>query len=266
MEEGHLKRIWHYREFIVSSVKREYQSKYQGSLLGSTWAVLNPLAMIFVYAVVFSKIMQARLPDTSSTFSYSIYLCAGMLTWSLFAEIIGRGQTIYLENANIIKKLKFPIGALPVIMLLNAALNFSIIFTIFIAFLLVSGNFPGWVILFFFPVLLVQLIFAMGLGLTLGVLNVFFRDIGQLFVIVLQFWFWLTPIVYPAEILPASVATYLLELNPMATIIRSYQGIFVYSASPDWCGLLMPLFLGLLLCLLAMRLFAKYGDEIVDEL
>jgi lipopolysaccharide transport system permease protein len=121
-------------------------------------------------------------------------------------------------------------------------------------------------ILFFFPVLLVQLIFAMGLGLTLGVLNVFFRDVGQLFVIVLQFWFWLTPIVYPAEILPASIATYLLELNPMAAIIRSYQGIFVYSASPDWQGLMTPLFLGFLLCLLAMRLFTKYGDEIVDEL
>jgi len=266
MEAGHLKRVWRYREFIVSSVKREYQSKYQGSLLGSAWAVLNPMAMIFVYAVVFSKIMQARLPDSSSTFSYSIYLCAGMLTWGLFAEIVGRGQTIYLENANIIKKLKFPIGALPVIMLLNAVLNFSIIFAIFIAFLLVSGNFPGWSALFFFPVLLVQLVFAMGLGLTLGVLNVFFRDVGQLFVIVLQFWFWLTPIVYPAEILPASIANYLLELNPMVAIIGSYQGIFVQNTTPDWLGLLTPLILGLLLCLVAKKLFTKYGDEIVDEL
>ncbi len=266
MEAGHLKKVWRYREFILSSVKREYQSKYQGSLLGSAWTVLNPMAMIFVYAMVFSKIMQARLPDSSSTFSYSIYLCAGMLTWGLFAEIVGRGQTIYLENANIIKKLKFPIGALPVIMLLNAALNFTIIFTIFIAFLLISGNFPGWIVLSFFPVLFVQLVFAMGLGLTLGVLNVFFRDIGQLFAIVLQFWFWLTPIVYPAEILPASIAPYLLQLNPMAAIIRAYQGIFVHSSSPDWLALLTPLFLGLLLCLLAKKLFSKYGDEIVDEL
>ena len=261
-----LKSVWRYREFILSSVKREFQSKYQGSLLGSAWTVLNPMAMVFVYAIVFSQIMQARLPDHSGTFSYSIYLCAGILTWGLFSEIVGRGQSLYLEHANIIKKLKFPIGALPAIMLLTACLNFAIIFAVFIAFLLLSGNFPGWNILWFFPVCFVQLIFSMGLGLSLGVLNVFFRDVGQLFTIILQFWFWLTPIVYPAEILPDIVAPFLLKFNPMAGIIQSYQSIFVHSAGPQWSALLFPLVLGLALCWLAVKLFGRYGDEIVDEL
>jgi lipopolysaccharide transport system permease protein len=97
-----------YRGFIFGSVQREFQSKYRNSVLGAAWTVLNPLAMIFVYTVIFASVMRTRLPGTDSTFAYSIYLCAGVLTWGLFAEITSRGQTVFLENAGLIKKLTFP--------------------------------------------------------------------------------------------------------------------------------------------------------------
>ena len=146
--------------------------------------------------------MKAKLPGVDSTIAYSIYLCAGLLTWGLFAEIVGRAQNIFLEHANLMKKLSFPRMTLPVIVVLSAGLNFAIIFGLFLLFLLVTGNFPNWLILGTIPVLAVQVAFSVGLGITLGVLNVFFRDVGQFFGIFTQFWFWLTPIVYPASILP----------------------------------------------------------------
>ena len=97
--------LWSYRGFILTSVQREFQSKYRNSLFGATWMVLNPMAMIFVYTVIFSKLMHSRLPGIDGLFTYSIYLCAGVLTWGFFAEIVGRAHNVFIDNANLIKKL-----------------------------------------------------------------------------------------------------------------------------------------------------------------
>lgn len=260
-----LRALWAYRAFIFSSVKREFQSKYRNSLLGAAWMVINPLAMILVYTVIFSQIMRARLPGVDSTFAYSIYLCAGVLTWGLFAEIAGRAQNVFLEHANLLKKISFPRLCLPVIVVANAGLNFAIIFGLFTAFLLMSGNFPGWAYLAIIPVLAIQVAFAIGLGIILGVLNVFFRDVGQFFGVVLQFWFWLTPIVYPITILPEGMRS-LMDYNPMAGLIGAYQGILVTGQWPNWSSLWPVALLTVLLCALGMRLFRKRAGEMVDEL
>src|SRR4051795_4486529 len=97
-----LRALWAYRGFILGSVRREFQSRYQNSVLGAAWTVLNPLAMIVVYTVIFSQVMHARLPGVTGGFSYSIYLCAGVLTWGLFAEITSRAQSVFIENAGLL--------------------------------------------------------------------------------------------------------------------------------------------------------------------
>jgi len=260
-----LKSLWAYRGFILGSVKREFQSKYRNSLLGAAWTVINPLAMIIVYTVIFSQVMRAKLPGIDTTFAYSIYLCAGVITWGLFAEITGRAQNVFLEHANLLKKLSFPRLCLPVILILNAGVNFLIIFGLFTAFLVISGNFPGWVYFATIPLLIIQIAFAVGLGITLGVLNVFFRDIGQLFGVILQFWFWLTPIVYPVTILPQSLRP-LMDLNPMAGLVGAYQTILVTGQWPVWQNLWFVTLLSILMCGLAMRMFRKHAGEMVDEL
>lgn len=257
--------VWSYRGFILASVRREFQSRYQNSLLGAAWAVIQPLAMIVVYTVIFSQVMKARLPGVNSTFAYSIYLCAGTLTWGLFAEVIGRAQNIFIDNANLLKKLSFPRLCLPVIVVLNALVNFAIIFGLFSIFLLVSGNFPGWIYLGLVPLLLIQLAFSIGLGITLGVVNVFFRDVGQLFTVILQFWFWLTPIVYAASILPAEVQPFM-QWNPMAELVMAYQGILVGGQWPQWPRLWFVALLAVAFCVLGVRLFRAHVGEMVDEL
>ena len=139
--------IWNYRGFILGSVKREFQLKYRNSLLGMAWTIIQPLAMIIVYTVIFSHLMRSKLPGVESMFGYSIYLCAGVITWGFFTEIVSRAQNVFIENANLLKKLSFPRLCLPVTLVLNATLNFSIIFSLFVIFLLISGDFPGWVFL-----------------------------------------------------------------------------------------------------------------------
>jgi len=257
--------LWAYRGFVLGSVRREYESKYRNSLLGALWTIINPLAMILVYTLIFAKLMQAKLPGIDSTFGYSIYLCAGVLTWGLFTEIVGRAQNVFLENANLLKKISFPRLCLPVIVVLNAGMNFFIIFGLFTVFLIVSGNFPGLVFFALIPVLAIQVLFAVGLGITVGVLNVFFRDVGQLFGVILQFWFWLTPVVYPISILPASV-TRIIQYNPMVPLLTAYQDIVVQAKWPLWSSLWPVALLALVLCFIGMRLFRKHAGEMVDEL
>lgn len=257
--------IWSYRGFVAGSVKREFQARYRNSLLGALWTVLNPLAMIIVYTVIFSQVMRARLPGVDDGLAYSVFICAGLLTWGLLGEVSSRSLTMFLENANLLKKLSFPRICLPLIVVLNACVNFAIIMAIFLAFLLFSGRWPGVAMLALPLLVLIQLLFAAGLGMVLGVLNVFFRDVGQFFGIALQFWFWLTPIVYPLSVLPPKVQA-LVSYNPMTGLMHAYQQLFLNGAWPDWASLLPVGICALLFCGLGIALFRSRSGEMVDEL
>jgi lipopolysaccharide transport system permease protein len=260
-----LRSLWHSRGFVLGSVQRDFQTRYRNTMLGAVWTVLNPLAMIVVYTVIFSQVMHSKLPGDVSRFGYSIYLCAGILSWGLFAEIVTRAQLMFIDNANLLKKISFPRICLPVIVVGNALLNFAIIFGLFTAFLLVSGQFPGAVFALLLPLLVLAVALAIGLGLVLGVLNVFFRDVGQFFQIFIQFWFWFTPIVYPASILPPALRD-LLVLNPMAAVVAGFQNVLLHGRAPDWASLLPAALCALVVCLLGWRLFKKRAGEMVDEL
>lgn len=265
MSSAHWRALWDYREFITGSVRREFQARYRDSLLGATWTVLNPLAMIVVYTVVFSQAIRAHLVGAEDRFGYSIYLCAGVLLWGLFAEILGRSQNVFLDHANLIKKLNFPRLCLPIIIIASALLNFAIIFGLFALFLLLIGKFPGAVFIGLLPVLLLTVGFAASLGMVLGVLNVFFRDVGQLFAVVLQFWFWLTPIVYPLQTLPETLKS-LMVFNPMAGLVAASQDILLRAAWPHWGALIYPALLAGVLAALGGLLFRRHASEIVDQL
>ena len=257
--------LWRYKGFVFGMVWREFRGRYLGSLFGSIWSILNPMAMIFVYTVIFSKIMQARLAGIDDTMAYGIFLCAGLLTWGFFSELLGRSPTIFIEQANLLKKVSFPRITLPVILLFSTAINFAIIFSLFLLFLIVTGRFPGWSILGFLPLLLVQQAFALGLGMLLGALNVFFRDIGQFLGIALQFGFWLTPIVYPITILPDRIRR-IIELNPMTQLVAAYQQIILHGHWPHWALFRFHMIGALTTLIIGFIVFRKLSADIVDEL
>lgn len=256
---------YRYKDFIINSIKRDFKSRYQTSMLGATWLVLQPLSMIIVYTVIFSEVMKARMPNNSGAFAYSIYLCAGLLTWGLFSELLSRLINIFVDNGNYLKKINFPRICLPIISIGVAFLNFLIIFSLYIIFLITTDNFPGLVIFYVIPLLMIQVVFTFGLGLTLGVLNVFFRDIGQFMGILLQFWFWFTPVIYLISIIPEWARKWL-YLNPMTGLITGYQNIFVYHEVPDWSGLIIITILAVGFSFIGYYLYHKHSGEMVDEL
>ena len=163
------------------------------------------------------------------------------------------------------KKVNFPRITLPAIILFSSTINFIIIFGIFLIFLLVTGRSPGLSLFGLLPLLLIQQTFALGFGALLGTMNVFFRDIGHLVGIAVQFWFWLTPIIYPVTILPERIQQ-LIMLNPMTQIVISYQQILLYNQWPDWEKLQLHIAGALLILSVGFVVFQRLSGELVDEL
>jgi lipopolysaccharide transport system permease protein len=170
-----------------------------------------------------------------------------------------------VQNANLLKKVSVHKLALPIIASISAFVNVGILLACFVAFLVLTGNFPGLPILAVLPVLAITALFAMGLGLLLATVNVFYRDVEQSTSLLLQFWFWVTPIVYPIQALPATLQS-ILQWNPMWSLVRAMQEIFVEHRSPDWQTLAYPLLLSIGLALLARMAFERLANELVDEL
>lgn len=257
--------LWAYRYFILSSVTNEFRSRFIRSKLGGLWMVIHPLAQVLVYALILSQIMRAKLPGIDSQYAYPIYILAGMVGWSLFFEIITRSLTIFIDNANLLKKISFPKLALPFVIIGSSLVNFAILTSMMFIVFSFLGHTPYHAIYWLPLLVLLTLALAVGLGLILGTLNVFIRDVGQVMTVVMQFWFWLTPVVYTLSIVPKEYH-HLFFLNPLTGIISGYQNVLVYDKAPDLSLLIYPATLALFSLLLALVLFKKANREMADLL
>lgn len=260
-----LRDVWAFRGFILASVKREFRARYLGTQFGFLWAIIQPLAMITVYTLVFARLMKPSLPGYNIPFAYSIYLCAGILTWGFFAELLNRSIGVFVQNADLLKKVSLPKLSLPLIVVLSSLMNFVIVMGLFSGFLALNNTFPGWSMAAVIPVIIILIAFTTGLGVLLGTINVFYRDIEQTIGVALQFWFWLTPIVYVTKTLPGALES-VLQWNPIWPIIRAMHTIFLEARSPDWSDLLYPAGLAVGLLYLGLFAFWRLNGEIVDEL
>lgn len=260
------KALWLYRDFVRGMVKREFQGRYTRSILGGLWAVIEPLSMIVIYALIFSHLMGAKLADSDTPWAFTIHICAGIIAWEYFSEVITRSQNMFLEHSSFLKKMNFPRATLPVIVLSSATINFLIIFCLFYVFLIIIGNPPGWSVLAWMPLLIIQQGIAVGIGLIIGTLNVFFRDIGHTTQVILRFWFWFTPIVYPIAILPEQLKEIMLAVNPMAVFVISYQNIMLTNTLPDFTAFLPYILFMIVLLIVGFVTFMRLSGEMVDEL
>ncbi len=262
---GMLLALWHYRHFIFGSIKNEFATRFARSRLGGAWMILHPLAQVAIYALILSAVLSAKLPGIDNQYAYAIYLMAGMLCWSLFAEVFGRCLSVFIDNGNLIKKMHFPRMALPLIVTGSALLNNLLLFTAILAVFGLLGHLPTVHILWLPLLALISLALAIGLGLSFGIVNVFMRDIGQIMPIVLQFWFWLTPVVYTTQMLPETYRDAFL-LNPMTGVVMGYQNILVYDKAPDLSLLTYPILLGAGSLVLALFLYRRAGEDMADVL
>ena len=233
-----LKAIWAYRFFILSSIKTDFKSRFVRSKLGGIWMVLNPLAQVAIYALVLSAVLKAKLPNIDNQYAYAIYLMAGTLGWNLFSEVFVTGSA-----------------------LVNNILLFGAILVVFG----LLGHMPTLQLLWLPLLMVIILALGLGLGLMLGVINVFVRDIGQIVPILLQFWFWLTPVVYVANALPENYRRFF-YYNPMTGIIEGFQNIMVYNKPIEFDMLIYPVVLACVSLSLALFMYVRANEEMADAL
>jgi len=260
-----LRNTWGVREYILASVKRDFVSRYLGTQLGWFWVIAQPLAMIVIYTLVFAEIMRPALPGHGGRFAYSINLCTGIIIWQLFSELVTGSVGVFVRNANLLKKVSLPKFALPITLALTGLTNLALVGVLFLMFLAVIGAWPGAYVLAVVPVVVIVVAFALGLGVLLGTINVFYRDVEHTTAIALNFWFWLTPIVYPARTLPDWLSS-LLAWNPMWPLVHFAQTAMLEREFLSPGQLVYPAVLAAALLALGLAAFRALSADMLDEL
>ena len=262
---GMLKSLWSYRQFVASSIIHEFKVRFARSRIGAFWMILQPLSQVLIYALILSTVMAAKLPGINNRYSYALYLMSGTLAWSLFSEIVTRCLTLFIDQANLIKKMQFPRIALPAIVVGSALINNLMLFVAIMLIFAVFGHFPTIGILYLPALMLATVAFSVGVGLTLGVINVFIRDLTHVVPIALQLVFWATPVVYPIAIIPDRLQ-YLLAFNPLIPLVNAYQQLLLNGIAPDLQQLGTIMLLSCALLGFGFFVFRRAGPEMVDVL
>lgn len=224
---------------LFEFARRDLWEKYSGSSLGAIWSVIFPLVTVFIFLIIFANIMGARLPGSTNVYSYGIYLVAGVIPWTTFSQVVMRSSTVYLDKKQIISKIHVDLNCFPLYIAISESIIFGITFAIVFAFLFFVGYEFSLVLLLLPVIFIAQQLLAYAFGSILGILVIFLRDLRETVSVVFQLWFWLTPIVYVADILPETVGN-IMAFNPAFWFVDSYHQIISYGQMPN------PLFLGLL--------------------
>lgn len=261
--------LWRYRELVRNLVGRDLKARYKNSVLGFVWSLLNPLLMMAVFTVVFTVMLPTGIEK------FPVFILCGILPWNWFSGSVGQAVHSIVGNANLVKKVYFPREVLPLSLVLSNGINFLLaLLVLFPVLWLFHTPLTPWILVL--PVLIVvQLIFTLGVALIVAALNVFFRDTSVIIEVVLQAWFFLTPVVYDMKVLPQSkiilgydvnVQRLAYILNPIGSIIANFRDILYYGAPPGLdfvarttLSSLLVLFVGYLLFL---SLAPNFGEEV----
>lgn len=257
--------LWRYRHFILASIKGELRGRFARSRLGALWFILHPLAQALIFSIVLAEVMRAKMPNMTSPAAYPIYLLSGMAAWGLFSEILTRSLNIFIEQASTLKKISFPRLCLPIVVWGSALINHVLLLISIAVIFAFFGNYPGLAWFYLIPGMLLISVLAFGIGVFLGVLNVFSRDVGQVMTVVLQLWFWFTPIVYVTSAVPERFQL-LLRFNPMMPLVTLYQNALLLNQGPSWSGVWPAVVLGILMVYFSFFVFRRASAELVDAL
>jgi lipopolysaccharide transport system permease protein len=250
-------------DLIWPLARRMTVARYRGSALGLLWALLTPAVMIAVFTFLFAGVFGARFTENGTPWEYALYLFCGLLPWTAFSETLQQSSGIVVAHANLVKRVVFPLETLPVAQAL-AALTMQLFGTaaLVIATLLIRRELHAT--LLWLPALLVpQLLLTLGGAWLVASLGVFVRDTSQVLGLVLMAWLYLTPIIYPEQVVPLRFRP-ALELNPFTPLIRSYRRTLLEGAPPDWTGLAYTTVFALAAFLLGYWWFARTRKNFAD--
>ncbi len=216
------------RYLLYQLAAREIKSRYKQSYLGFGWAVLQPLAMMAVFSVVFTKIVPVNVEGPP----YPIFAYAGLLIWGLFARSLALLTDSMVMNANLIQKIYFPRQIFLLAGLASRFVEFGIAFAVYLVLMIVFQVRPTVYFLWAIPIVALVSMLALGLSLFTSALCVFRRDISALMALVVQLWFFATPIIYPLDKVPARWL-WVSYLNPMTGAVEGFKDAVLWGRAPD---------------------------------
>ncbi|HHS96945.1 MAG TPA: ABC transporter permease [Chloroflexi bacterium] len=248
-----------YRELLWSWVGREVKVRYKQSLLGAAWAILQPLSATIIMALVFAYFV--RLP--TGGIPYPIFYYSALLPWTFTVTSITLGTESLVRNMHLVTKIYFPREILPLASVLAGLVDLSIASVVFVLMMLFY-RFPlGPTFLLVPLLLLIQVLLTSGVVLFSSALNVFYRDVRFIVPLGVQLWMYLTPIIYPVDLVPDRFrAIYM--LNPMAVLIDGYRRAILYQEWPDPTQLLVATAVSLLVFVLAYAYFKRAEAVFAD--
>ena len=255
-----IKELWHYREMIISLVKRDLKGRYKGSVMGFLWTMINPLLQLAVYTFVFSVIMPSGVER------FYLFLFVALVPWLFFSTCLSTGTTVIFAQQEMVKKIYFPRQILPISFTIsqfvNMLLSFVVIFIVLI-FSRIKFNFKALACL---PIImLVQFILCLGITFVVSALTVYLRDLEYILSIISMAWMYLTPILYPIENVPEAYRG-ICYINPMTSIIVAYRDILYSSKVPEMGTLVIAVFMGILLLAIGLVSFEHLQRHFAEEL
>ena len=264
------------RELMANLTLRELRAKYKRSLLGWAWSLLNPLATMLIFTLVFGYILKVPPPvgDPSGMHYFAFFLLCGLLPWNYLTAGVGGGIGNLLANANLVKKTYFPRDLLISSLVASCLVSFLIEMGLLCVALLVFGN----MVLPYLPVAILLIVvltfFVTGLGLAFSIVNVYFRDVQHLVSILFQVWFYLNPIVYPLTLVPERTKMFgfsvparaLYQLNPMVGFVESFRDLLYHLRMPPTSQLAYLVVVSAAVFAFGLFLFNKLEGRLAEEL
>jgi len=247
-----------YSELLANLVARDLRTKYRGSFFGIFWSLLNPLLLMLVYTLVFSVIVRVNIHP------YAIFLLTGLVPWNAFAQSLTTATTSVLDNAQIVRKIYFPLQLLPLSSVIAISVNFAINIGLLAVLTVVFRAHLGVTMLLLPVLVVVQLAFTFGLASLLAAAQVYFRDVQYFLGILLTAWFFLTPIVYSLDLVPPRLRP-ILALNPMAWDISSFQDVWFYGRLPNWSYFLGFCAVSALTLLVGIIVYSRLSLRFAEE-
>jgi len=249
-----LRGIFQYRDLVYQLVRRDIVTRYKRSVLGIAWTMLQPLGMMLVMTVVFSNLFH-------SIEGYPSYLLSGLIAWTFFSQTTTAAIYQIVWGGQLLHRIYLPRTSFAVSAIGTGVINliFSLVPLIFI--MLITGRPIRWSIIFI-PIAIIQLAaFALGVGLILSTLAIYFPDVSEMYQIILIAWMYLTPIIYPESILPAAYRFWITNLNPMYHMIRIFRILLYEGALPSWTEFATAGGIAITTLVIGWIFFAKKADE-----
>jgi ABC-type polysaccharide/polyol phosphate export permease len=264
-----IKELWRFRELLYNLVRRDLKVRYKNSILGVVWSWLNPLLMMLIFTFVFGVLWPREEME-----NYHIFFLSALLPWNFFSAAVLGGIPSIVGNGHLIKKVYFPRAILPISVVISNAVNFLISLPVFFVLAIVSGHrITLWSLLVLVPIL-VETIFAIGILLILSTLEVFYRDTHMVMGVVMQAWFYLTPVIYPISQLPETVTflgiafqtdVWLRRINPMASIINSYQDLLYWGRPTAFDFMARTTVTAVTVLIIGYWFFERYSGRFGEE-